>query len=167
MASELSETQRQVLASAAERKGGFVLPVTSDLKGGALKKVLSALLTRGAVEEVPAGPTQEVWRTDDHGVGLTLRLTKPGREAVGGKRKERSNKAIKPSQRKRSDSKQAKVIAMLKRPVGATVEQIIKVTDWQPHTVRGFFAGALKKRLGIEVTSEKADEGNRVYRIAG
>jgi hypothetical protein len=54
----------------------------------------------------------------------------------------------------------------LKRPAGATVEQIVKATDWQPHTVRGFFAGALKKRLGIEVTSEQGDDGKRVYRIA-
>jgi hypothetical protein len=50
---------------------------------------------------------------------------------------------------------------MLKRPAGATVEQIMKATDWQPHTVRGFFAGALKKRLGIEVTSEKTHSGKR------
>jgi len=54
---------------------------------------------------------------------------------------------------------------MLKRPAGATIEQIIKATDWQPHTVRGFFAGALKKRLGIEVTSDKREKGQRVYRI--
>jgi hypothetical protein len=55
---------------------------------------------------------------------------------------------------------------MLKRPAGATVEQIIKATDWRPHTVRGFFAGALKKRLGIEITCERADDNKRVYRIA-
>ena len=51
---------------------------------------------------------------------------------------------------------------MLKRPAGATVEQIIKATDWRPR----FFAGALKKRLGIEVTSKKTDSGKRLYRIA-
>ena len=72
---------------------------------------------------------------------------------------------MKAIQRERSDTKQAKVIAILKRPAGATVEQIIKATDWQPHTVRGFFAGALKKRLGIEVTSDKSEKGQRVYRI--
>jgi hypothetical protein len=57
------------------------------------------------------------------------------------------------------------VISILKRPAGATLDQIIKATGWQPHTVRGFFAGALKKRLGIEVTSEKREDGTRLYRI--
>jgi hypothetical protein len=72
MASELSHTQRQILAAAAQRNSGLVLPVTSKLKGRALKKVLSALLTRGAIEEVPADGEQEVWRTNDEGVALTL-----------------------------------------------------------------------------------------------
>ena len=151
-----SHGQREILATAAQRKGGLVLPVTSKLKGGALKKVLSALLTRGAIEEVPADSEQEVWRTND-GVALTLKLTKAPRPASGSKRK--------PSAKQRGNTKQAKVIAMLKRPAGATVDQIIKVTGWQPHTVRGFFAGALKKRLGIEVTSDKSEKGQRVYRI--
>ena len=71
MTTELSETQRQILTTASERKSGLVLPVTSKLKGGALKKVLSALLTRGAIEEVPADGEQEVWRTNDEGVALT------------------------------------------------------------------------------------------------
>jgi hypothetical protein len=154
MVSGLSETQRQILTIAAQRKGGLVVPVTSKLQGGALKKVLSALLSRGAIEEVPANGEQEVWRTNDDGVALTLKLAKAGREAVGTKRKERAKKRAKAAQRERGDTKQAKVIAMLKRPAGATVEQIMKATEWQPHTVRGFFAGALKKRLGIEVTSE-------------
>jgi Protein of unknown function (DUF3489) len=51
------------------------------------------------------------------------------------------------------------------RPSGATVDQIMNATGWQPHTGRGFFAGALKKRLGTEVTSEKREDGTRVYRI--
>ena len=88
MVSGLSETQRQILTIAAQRKGGLVVPVTSKLKGGALKKVLSALLSRGAIEEVPANGEQEVWRTNDDGVALTLKLAKAGREAVGTKRKE-------------------------------------------------------------------------------
>jgi hypothetical protein len=53
---------------------------------------------------------------------------------------------------------------MLRRPEGATITQIIEATDWKPHTVRGFFAGALKKKLGLEVTSEKVG-GERTYRL--
>jgi Protein of unknown function (DUF3489) len=162
---ELTDTQRQVLITASKRKGGFVLPVASNLKGGVLKKVLSALLSSGTIEETPAGPDQEIWRTSDEGVRLTLKLTKTGRQAVGGKRKASVKKDTKPTVSARRDTKQAKVIAMLKRPSGATVDQIMKATGWQPHTVRGFFAGALKKRLGIEVTSEKREDGARVYRI--
>jgi hypothetical protein len=51
------------------------------------------------------------------------------------------------------------------RPDGATIAQIVEATGWQPHTVRGAFAGALKKKLGLEVTSEKVEGGERVYRI--
>jgi hypothetical protein len=64
----------------------------------------------------------------------------------------------------RDGSKQAAMIAMLRRPEGATIAQIVEVTGWQSHTVRGAFAGALKKRLGLEVSSEKV-EGTRVYRL--
>ena len=56
---------------------------------------------------------------------------------------------------------------MLKRPEGATIAQVVEATGWQPHTVRGALAGALKKRLGLEVTSEKVAERGRVYRITG
>ena len=54
---------------------------------------------------------------------------------------------------------------MLRRKEGATIAQIVEATGWQPHTVRGAFAGALKKKLGLTVTSEKV-EGTRVYRLA-
>ena len=65
----------------------------------------------------------------------------------------------------RDDTKQAQLIAMLHRKQGATIAQIVAATGWQPHTVRGAFAGALKKKLGLIVTSEKV-EGTRVYRLA-
>jgi hypothetical protein len=65
----------------------------------------------------------------------------------------------------RESTEQAQLIAMLSRPRGATIAQIVRTTGWQPHTVRGAIAGALKKRLGLAVTSEKVD-GTRVYRIA-
>ncbi len=62
-------------------------------------------------------------------------------------------------------SKQAAVIAMLRRPEGATVDAVVSATGWQPHTVRGFFSGTLKKKLGLTVDSVKTEDG-RIYRLA-
>lgn len=64
-------------------------------------------------------------------------------------------------------TKQSAVLALLRRPQGASIDEIVKATDWQPHSVRGFFAGALKKRLGLDVVSDKdAKSGERRYHVA-
>ena len=63
-------------------------------------------------------------------------------------------------------SKQEVVIAMLRLPEGATVDEVASVTGWQRHTVRGVFSGTLKKKLGLPLASAKEERG-RVYRIAG
>ena len=63
-------------------------------------------------------------------------------------------------------TKLAQLEAMLRRPDGATVEQISKSLDWQTHSVRGAMSGALKKKQGLTITSDKTDDGRRVYRIA-
>jgi hypothetical protein len=68
--------------------------------------------------------------------------------------------------RTRENSKQAQVLAMLSRPNGATIADICASTGWQAHTTRGFFAGAVKKKLGLTLVSEKVDQGDRVYRVA-
>ena len=62
-------------------------------------------------------------------------------------------------------SKQAEVIALLRRLEGVTVDEVRAVTGWQPHTVRGVFSGALKKKLGLAIVTGKEERG-RVYRIA-
>ena len=67
----------------------------------------------------------------------------------------------------RAESKQSRLIAMLRQPDGATIVEIAKALEWQPHTVRGAIAGALKKKLGLKVESEKVADRGRVYRIAG
>ena len=69
--------------------------------------------------------------------------------------------------RTRDSRKQATVIGMLKRPVGATTQQIIEVTNWQAHTVRGTFARAFKNKRGLSITSAKNQGAERVYKIAG
>src|SRR5258705_6723181 len=63
-----------------------------------------------------------------------------------------------------SDTKHARVIAMLRKPAGATIAAIMALTDWQQHSVRGFLAGIVRKKLGLNLVSDQTDKG-RVYRI--
>jgi hypothetical protein len=72
----------------------------------------------------------------------------------------------KPARPPREDTKQAKLIALLRRPGGATIANLAKATRWQPHTVRGVLSGALKKKLGLTITSEKPEGKDRIYRLS-
>jgi hypothetical protein len=71
---------------------------------------------------------------------------------------------LEPQPDEKRPSKQAAVIAMLRRPEGATVDEVASATGWQRHTVRGVFSGTLKKKLGLTLASAKEERG-RVYRI--
>ena len=82
--------------------------------------------------------------------------------------KSRSRTRLAPSSETaiRPDTKHARILAMLRAPAGTTVAAIMTATDWQQHSVRGFLAGVVRKKLGLNLVSEQTDRG-RVYRIKG
>ena len=84
--------------------------------------------------------------------GLTAPARKPHGQAQRDKKTEKSS------------SKQSRVLAMLQSPQGATIAAMMQATDWRQHSVRGFLAGVVRKRLQLNLTSDKVD-GARVYRI--
>jgi hypothetical protein len=65
----------------------------------------------------------------------------------------------------RDGSKAAKILDLLKRADGATLKDLMKATGWQPHSVRGFLSGTIRKKLGLNVVSTKADDGDRTYSV--
>ena len=125
---KLSDTQKQILKRAAKTADGKLAWFPDTLKGGARKKVIDALFSRALI-------------TSD---GADWTMTAEGYDALGVPRPVPNNNdaalvvtatATRPT---RENSKQAQVIAMLKRPEGATIKQICKTTGWQQHTVRGY-----------------------------
>lgn len=141
MSIKLSATQIAALKSGAAHNAGHItMPAT--LRGGARQKVVTALANANLI----------VTSND------ALVITSAGLAAVGAN----------PAKQPRLDTKQAQLIAMMRRPEGTTIDEAAKTLDWQAHTVRGAIAGALKKKLGLNVVSERAEGGRKVtYRIAG
>ena len=146
---KLTDTQTLILNTAIQSSDGRLSWFPDNLKGGARDKVLGSLLRQGLIQ------------ID----GESHRVTDLAYEALGLTVPPASAEPIKAAPRTRENTKQAQIIAMLQRPEGATISQIVEATGWQPHTVRGTFAGAFKKKLGLTLSSSKDDHGQRVYRI--
>jgi len=88
----------------------------------------------------------------------------PRRAKPASRKKTKDEKLQRSSKSSRGGSKQDRVTEMLQRPQGAAIAAIVKATGWQPHSVRGFFAAVVRKKLGLNLVSEKSGSV-RVYRI--
>ena len=172
MTTTLTPAQHAILAHALEHTEGRIEWFPDNIKGGARKKVLDGMFNRALI-------------TTD---GTDWFVAAEGYDALGMKRPDvtppipevdaelehavataEATWTQAPAQAKprtRDNSKQAEVIRMLQRPEGATIGQICTATGWQAHTVRGTFAGAFKRKLGLTIVSDKPQGGERVYRIA-
>ncbi len=90
---------------------------------------------------------------------------KPRKKSAGAHRKKNARTKRARQSQSNGRSKTAKILALLKRPNGASLEQLQKATGWQPHSVRGFLSGAIKKKMGLRVRSEKPADGVRTYHV--
>jgi uncharacterized protein DUF3489 len=93
---------------------------------------------------------------------VTPKKSKSGKKASPAKK---APKDAKKPAAARDGSKAAKILDLLKRPEGATLAAIMKATDWQAHSVRGFLSGTISKKMGLKVVSIKAEDGERTYSI--
>jgi hypothetical protein len=204
---KLSDTQAVILSAASQRDDRAILPLpeTLKLKGGALTKVMGSLRNKGLIRaiETDGRPPRVVLtsegmaaigveRDDEDGApeGVTVAATgampaEADSAATPAKRRAKAKaEAAKPGKAapaekptRRTGTKQALMIDLLKRPEGATVEQIAAATGWQHHTIRGAISGALKKKLGLTVEATRTREvgpnktgakgSATVYRITG
>ncbi len=176
---QLTLSQHSVLAYAVHNTSGKIDWFPDNLKGGARKKVLDGLFNRALITTDGtdwfvaaegydalgvARPAPTCAQQDAPEAVAAPLVADPALEADVAACEAEWAKETKP--RTRENSKQAEVIRMLQRIEGATVQQICDATGWQAHTVRGTFAGAFKKKLGLIIVSGKPQGGERVYRIA-
>jgi hypothetical protein len=203
---KLTDTQFVILAAAAKRDDGSILPLPKKVKlaGDAADKLIEGLIKKKLAAAQPATAGAAVWRTSEDGQSTMLVVSEAGLRAIGlgsvdpvlgagaqtrvasalkGRRTSRKGTGRaslqkagrRPASRKadkaepsmsRAASKQAKIVEMLRRSHGASIAELMKATGWQAHSVRGVISGALKKKLGLEIASEKSKAGERRYRIA-
>jgi DNA-binding MarR family transcriptional regulator len=187
---KLTDTQLVILSAAAQRQDGAVLPLPKSLKvkGGAVTKTLEGLRNKGLLEEKPAARNAAAWREGEDGRRMMLVITDSGLQAIGvdadkktgtqsRSTKTRAKKSRQRTVRKSAaapngkkaqttahqGTKQARLIGLLKRKKGATIEAIVGRLDWQSHTVRAALTRLRQQGLAIKRVRE---DGVSRYRIA-
>ncbi len=185
---KLSETQSLILTAGAQRPDNLAMPLPKGLHGAAAKMAVTKMMMHGWLQEVDANLRRgdPLWRETGDGHGTTLVVTDAGLAAIGIEpdaahtaptgateaptaaptpdATTEANPAPK-ARTPRKGTKQSTLIAMLRAPDGATIEEIVAATNWARHTVRGAMSGALKKKLGLTITSEKVDGRGRTYKL--
>ena len=185
---QLTSTQQQVLEHAALTTNGRIDWFPDNVVGGARKKVLMGLFNRalitsdGGINWYVAAEGYDALGCARPGSAPVTPMPNLEADVVAAEASWALRQEIAPTMtaevktpltaqttpqktRTRETSKQATVINMLKRAEGATIAQICEVTSWQAHTVRGTLAGAFKKKLGLNITSDKTQGGERTYRV--
>jgi len=174
---KLTDTQFMILSAASQRRDFSVYPLPKSVKDSDRAKHLKKLLSLQMIEETEAVGDAPVWREHEDGYNLTLALADKGFKALGLARETTPGIKNKPSAGKKPASedkknagsigrntKQAKMIALLQRSKGTTIDELAEATGWQRHSVHGVMSGVLRKKLGLEIISEVSANG-RTYRI--
>jgi Protein of unknown function (DUF3489) len=191
---KLSDARLVILSAAAKRDDYSLLPFPESLavKGAALDKVIETLRKRKLIEEQRIVDGAREWRRDDNNRAYGLFITTNGLLALGieevGKdtpaqpgaampqrktaaapTRSKPQKASSTASKRRPASAQSKqdlVIQILRRQSGVTIGDIVARTGWQPHSVRGFFSGLVRKKLKLPLVSDVGKDGVRRYHIA-
>ena len=181
---KLTDTQTIILSAGAQRPDNLALPLPKGLHGAAAKMAVTKMIAHGWLQEVDANLRrgEPLWRETGDGHGTTLVVTDAGLLAIGiepvmasavtALRKTQLDADPQPTAAEtptpvniRAGTKQAQIIALLQRPEGAAITEIVAETGWMAHSVRGLISGALKKKLGLPIASEKVEGRGTVYKL--
>lgn len=188
---KLTDTQSFILSRAATRPDNLAMPLPEGLVGAAAKMAVAKMIERGWLEEVDANlrSGDPLWRETGDGHGTTLIATEAGLAAIGIEpvvattmtnlrkaRLELASASKAPAETSpdadtpqpvaiRSGTKQAQIIALLQRPEGASIGEIVEATGWLPHSARGLISGGLKKKLNLPISAEKVAGRGTVYKL--
>ncbi len=190
---KLTDTQSIILSRAASRPDNLAMPLPEGLAGAAAKMAVAKMIERGWLEEVEANLRrgEPLWRETGDGHGTTMIATEAGLAAIGiepvvattmtNLRKAKLEVVSAPQDSPetpadpatpkpisiRTGTKQATIIALLQRPEGASINEIVEATGWAQHSARGMISGGLKKKLGFDVATTSDEQRGRIYHIRG
>ena len=188
---KLTDTQTIILSAGAQRPDNIALPLPKGLHGAAAKMAVTKMIEHGWLQEVDANLRrgEPLWRETGDGHGTTLVVTDAGLLAIGiepvvactmtnlrkaklellTRPKDAPEASPSPATPKpvsiRAGTKQAEIIALIQRPEGASIAEIVEATGWLAHSARGLISGGLKKKLNLPIISEKVTGRGTVYKL--